>query len=148
MAVTHFGARLDPYDFLIFYGHTPSLDLRDLDGDGRPELAVLYHCGAHSRGLRLFRFDHEEMFVPVPGGEVCSDVAGIKLEDADADGKVEVYSWNRSYNRGPIADTVTRYVFREGSLHEDTTLDNPSGEIRIPPSHRRLTYNNAMEPTS
>jgi hypothetical protein len=83
MVATHFGPGLDPYDFLVFDGHTPSFELRDLDGDG--------------------------------------------------DGKVEIYAWNRSYNQGPIANTVTRYVFQEGSLQKDATFDYPSEEIRIPP---------------
>ena len=96
MSITHFGPNMEPYDFAIFDGHTPSLELRDFDADGRPELAILYYCGAHSRGLYLFRLDNGEVFVPVPGGRVGSDGPGIKWEDADGDGKLEIYAWNQT----------------------------------------------------
>ena len=112
VALTHFGSHSGGYDFCIFEGHTVEFELRDFDGDGEPELAVTYHCGAHTMVFRLFRLEYGT-FVPVPGAEIGSDWPEISWRDDDKDGKSKIFTMNRHWSGVPMEEWVEeRYVFR------------------------------------
>jgi hypothetical protein len=120
IALTHFGAYLGGYDFCLLEGHAPELALDDFDADGVPELAVTYHCGAHTMVLRLFRLNEFQILVPVPGSEIGSDWPEIVWRDDDKDGKREIYAKNRNWAGTPTAEwREVRYVLRDGRYEKD-----------------------------
>ncbi len=100
-----------------FEGHTIKLSSRDVDGDGHPEVVVLYACGAHSRAVKMFMVGRNGFLVAIPGSEIGSDWPEILLDDKDGDGKVEIYAKQRDWSKVPTQDPVTKvYVFRDGAF--------------------------------
>jgi hypothetical protein len=66
-------------------GFKISLELRDVDGDGRMELLAFFHAGANQFGLSLFRIGRYEV-VPLRDQPTTSNMRSIKV----ADGEVHV----------------------------------------------------------
>ena len=74
------------------------IETSDFDGDGLPEVAILYYCGAHSRGFRLFKFDSTGQLEIVPGSdEIGSDFPSVAWGDFDGDGVVEIIARHRNW---------------------------------------------------
>ena len=93
-------------------GRPISLTVRDFDGDGRPEIAVIYLCGAHSRGLGLFRITEEGRVERVPGTDLIgSDASSIEFGDFDHDGMIEVVTRNRHWENQELGEVETRYKY-------------------------------------
>jgi TIR domain len=99
-------------------GHSIELTVQDFDADGRPEIAVLYHCGGHSRGLVLFRIDPAGNVSRIPGAELGSDWPLIDWHDFNGDGELEIRKRDRNWSKVPVMDYVEEvYGWKGTSLH-------------------------------
>jgi hypothetical protein len=113
-----------------FEGHSPELEARDGDGDGKPELIVRYASGAHTRAMSILRLGVDGFLVTIPGAEVGSDWPEPALEDRDADGKVEIYARQRDWARVPVRDSVLEvYACRDGEFRKVEECPNSTMEL-------------------
>jgi hypothetical protein len=96
----------NPITLAVLDSHFIEVFAEDFDGDGRPELAVLYHCGAHSRGLKLYRLDSNLDVREVPGSDLGSDWPLIEWADLNCDGKLEIRARNRDWKHVPVMDYI------------------------------------------
>jgi len=120
VVLTHFGTYIGGYDFCILQGHTIDFTLADFDADGTPELAVTFHCGAHTKGFLLFRLNEERTLAPVPGSSIGSDWPEIAWRDDDDDGKLEIYAKSRNWSGAPTEEWIEeRYVLKGERYEED-----------------------------
>ncbi len=101
-----------------FDGFCPELFAIDFDGDQFFEVALRYHCGAHSRGFRLYKWNGWK-FEMVPGTNIGSDYPHIEWEDRDQDGKFEIYSKDRNWSDQAVGAVHTRYVWDNGGYQID-----------------------------
>jgi hypothetical protein len=109
----HRGPDLDPYVFDRIEGHSVSFFAEDFNRDGRPDLAVTYHCGAHTRGFKLFSLDAGNILRLVPGSDIGSDWPEIRWADRDGDGFKEIYVKQRNWKGQPTAEfIVEKYVWK------------------------------------
>lgn len=69
----------------------------DLDGDGQNEVIITYHCGGHSRGICIFKFDGQ-LLLPIHPQNMGSDWPEILWKDEDHDGKYEIYCKQHEYD--------------------------------------------------
>jgi hypothetical protein len=105
-------------------GHSIELTVEDFDADGRPEIAVLYHCDGHSRGFVLFRIDTAGNVSRIPGAELGSDWPLIDWHDFNGDGQLEIRKRDRNGSKVPVMDYVEEVYGWEGtSLHLLSTKD-------------------------
>jgi len=95
-----------PLPLLAVDSHFIELAVEDFDADGRPEIAVLYHTGAHSRGFRLFRIELDLSVTPVPGADLGSDWPLIEWTDLNGDGKLELRKRDRNWSKVPVMDYI------------------------------------------
>lgn len=121
--VIHQTTNIDPYTILLIdQGHHFEIKCIDIDGDGNPEVVLIYHCGAHSRGLRIFKVDYGHFLKQIPGSELGSDWPEIKIEDRDNDNKMEIYIKNRNWSGSPTQEFVEyQYVLIDGSYVEQSS---------------------------
>lgn len=118
--LVHRSNRVSPYVFSSVEGHTFEFCVEDFNGDGVPELAVTFHCGAHTRVIQVFAFDHAGMLRLIPGAEIGSDWPEISWDDKDGDGKKEIYVKQRNWSGEPAAESIDqKYVFRNGAYAVD-----------------------------
>lgn len=107
--------------FNIITGHNLELWPLDIDNDGCLELIVRFGCGAHSRGLLIYRSDQWGKLSLVPGGEIGSDWPEIEISDQGSDGTYEVLvkqrDWNSDTSMGPLFET---YRFHHGKVQRMT----------------------------
>ena len=105
-------------------GHSIEVTVEDFDADGRPEIAVLYHCGGHSRGFVLFRIDASGNVSRIPGAELGSDWPLIDWQDFNGDGQFEIRKRDRNWSKVPVMDYVEEVYGWEGTnLHLLSTKD-------------------------
>jgi len=117
-------------------GHSIEVTVEDFDADGRPEIAVLYHCGGHSRGFVLFRIDPAGSVSRIPGAELGSDWPLIDWHDFNGDGQLEIRTRDRNWSKVPIMDYVEKvYGWKGTSVQLLSTKDvTPSeGDTRADP---------------
>ena len=118
--VIHKTSSIDPYTILLIEqgGHF-EIKCIDIDGDGNPEVALTYHCGGHSMGLAIFKVDYGHFLKQIPGSDIGSDWPGIKIEDRDNDGIMEVYAKNRNWSGSPCQESIEyKYVLVDGAFIE------------------------------
>ena len=117
--------------FCRFEGYDVALSVRDVDGDGNPELVVFNVCGAHTRVVRVFRVGLDGFLALIPGSEIGSDWPEIILEDRDADGRVEIYAKHRNWSLTPTQDFIIEvYVYQQDAFRKlpeaKPSLDGPA----------------------
>ncbi len=120
VTLTHYGPKLDPYDFVQFRGHSVQLSTEDFDQNHIPEVAVTYHCGAHTMVFSLFALDDNGLLALVPGSEIGSDWPEIRWSDQDGDGIPEIYRKHRNWDGTPIMEYIEdRFVWNGESYKVD-----------------------------
>lgn len=110
---------------------TIEIDTKDFDGDGIPEIAVLYSCGAHSRGFRLFRISRKGKPRMVPGTDLGSDWPSIEWGDFDRDGRYEIIIKQRNWSKVPTRDMIQeKYIWngKEYYLDSEEFIDGTDEE--------------------
>lgn len=85
----------------IFKG--ASLEVRDLNRDGIPEMVLSAPVGAHSESMYIFRWDGSTYQCV---GEFLSTAPSIELKDLDGDGLAEIIVKGRDYRGDPITESV------------------------------------------
>jgi len=81
----------------------PSLQVKDLNRDGIPEIVLSAPVGAHSESMYIFRWDGSNY--PCVG-KFLSTAPSIEIKDLDGDGIAEIIVKERDYRRNPITDSV------------------------------------------
>jgi hypothetical protein len=104
-------------------GHTPSLELQDVDSDGQRELLLYYHAGANRLVLKLYSINGAEFtpdhLSPVQGDQLSSNMGSIKI----IHGKIETLEQQRVSADSAINSTETYelnglVLKRVGTRHE------------------------------
>jgi len=96
--LSHKSECLDIYDFDVINGHSPKITKFDFDGDRMTEIAIQYHCGAHTTCIKIYKFDEYGILKFIEGSHIGSDFGEITWEDRDNDLRYEIYSKNRNWN--------------------------------------------------
>jgi hypothetical protein len=89
---------------------TIDLQVRDLNGDGRPELIARSAIGGRSEWIRVWQWD-KTAFRELTGGGIYSDFTRIELRDVDGDGLEEIIRYKRQPDMPQTSrnTTVTTY---------------------------------------
>jgi hypothetical protein len=91
----------EPTQLLRVEGHSLEVEAIDFDADGRPEIAVLWHCGAHTQGFRLFRLKTSGEPALIPGTDLGSDWPLISWNSLDDKGCREIITRDRDWKGVP-----------------------------------------------
>jgi hypothetical protein len=120
VTVTHYSPKVDPYDFFQFRGNGVQLSAEAFDRNHIPEVAIIYHCGAHTMVFSLFALDNYGLLARVPGSEIGSDWPEIKWSDRDGDGIPEIYRKHRNWDGTPTMEYIKdRFVWSGESYKLD-----------------------------
>ena len=95
--LTLFYPEQEPTLLLRVEGHSLEVEAIDFDADGRPEIAVLWHCGAHTHGFRLFRLKTSGEPTLIPGTDLGSDWPLISWNSIDDKGCREIITRDRDW---------------------------------------------------
>ena len=96
-------------------GHHPLLFKEDFNGDGLPEIAVRYHCGAHTRVLRVYQLtDRHSAPKLIPGADIGSDWPEIGWKARENSKGFTIYVKNRNWSGVPSQEFIEeQYVFEK-----------------------------------
>jgi hypothetical protein len=117
-----------------------ALDVRDVNGDGLPEVLSVQAMGAAGETLYLlgWRGDGYGWLSPQGGhfdGQTAFGENGVRVEDTDGDGLAEILA---SY--GPAAGTIDVYGWDgQAYVHQETMGDADTAYERRPVSEARLS---------
>jgi hypothetical protein len=111
-----------PVCFLQFEGICAEITVVDIDNDGYPELIVGYKCGAHSEGIRIYKFDRELNYYFVEGSDIGSDFPLITW-GRDPSGRffINAYSRNWELDREKYHAVYEKYLFNDSKFAMDST---------------------------
>ncbi|MBP7663231.1 MAG: hypothetical protein KA770_05200 [Shewanella sp.] len=111
-----------PVCFYQFEGHSAEMTVVDIDNDGFPELIVGYKCGAHSEGIRVYKFDRELNFYFIEGSDIGSDFPlitwGIMQDETFF---INSYSRNWETDREKYDSIYEKYVVKNSQFTLDST---------------------------
>ncbi|MDC5810128.1 hypothetical protein OPW07_10415 [Vibrio europaeus] len=86
----------------------------DIDNDGHNEIIMIFHCGAHSRGVKVFKVSDGHFLSLFPGGEFGGDHGDVRIEKHDGINKIYVCSRGTS-----LEEVIERcYFVDDGILQE------------------------------
>jgi hypothetical protein len=106
--LTLFHPEQEPTLLLRVEAFSIEVDASDFDADGRPEIAVLWRCGAHSRGFRLYRLKTSGEPELIPGTDLGSDWPLITWNSIDDKGCREIVTRDRDWDRIPTHGYVEK----------------------------------------
>lgn len=111
-----------PVCFHQFEGICAEITVVDIDDDGYPELIVGYKCGAHSEGIKVYKFDRELNYYFVEGSDIGSDFPLITWgRNPDGTFFINAYSRNWELDREKYHSVYEKYVFNDSKFIMDST---------------------------
>lgn len=111
-----------PVCFYQFEGICAEITVVDIDNDGFPELIVGYKCGAHSEGIRVYKFDSQLNFYFIEGSDIGSDFPLITWgKISNGSFFINAYSRNWEADREKYHSVYEKHIVKNSQFTLDST---------------------------